>query len=183
MGHHYDLVWGPSLPAGGCVEKQTPGLHWPRRQVFSPSGLLSFLCKEKTNDGCTCTVNRHISLSTSCNVRLHKGWWTAARLICYLYSLDSARIMEMGRLQFIVCYMYLYLLISVNISCSFPYRLLHGAVSEGAIDGPRGDEGRLNKGRGSSNRRGGDSHTGDSQQASCLESLIVSMHLLIVALI
>lgn len=96
MGHHHDLVWGPSLPAGGCVEKQTPGLHWPRRQVFSPSGLLSFLCKEKTNDGCTCTVNRHIS-------------YTAARLICYLYSLDSARIMEMGRLQFIVCYMYLYL--------------------------------------------------------------------------
>lgn len=92
MGHHHDLVWGPSLPAGGCVEKQTPGLHWPRR-------------------------------------------------------------------------------------------LLHGAISEGAIDGPRGDEGRLNKGRGSSNRRGGDSHTGDSQQASCLESLIVSMHLLIVALI
>lgn len=89
MGHHHDLVWGPSLPAGGCVEKQTPGLHWPRRQVFSPSGLLSFLCKEKTNDGCTCTVNRHISLSTSCNVRLHKGWWTAARLICYLYSLDG----------------------------------------------------------------------------------------------
>lgn len=69
------------------------------------------------------------------------------------------------------------------ISCLFPYRLLHGAVSEGAIDGPRGDEGRLNKERGSSNRRGGDSHTGDSQQASCLESLIVSMHLLIVALI
>lgn len=92
MGHHHDLVWGSSLPAGGCVEKQTPGLHWPRR-------------------------------------------------------------------------------------------LLHGAVSEGAIDGPRGDEGRLNTGRGSSNRRGGDSHTGDSQQDSCLESLIVSMHLLIVALI
>lgn len=45
----------------------------------------------------------------SCNVRLHKGWWNAATLICYLYSLDSARIMEMGRLQFIVCYMYLYL--------------------------------------------------------------------------
>lgn len=52
--------------------------------------------------------------------------------------------------------MYFYLLIFVNISCSFFYRFFYGVVLEGVIDGSRGDEGRLNKGRGFSNRRGGD---------------------------
>lgn len=38
----------------------------------------------------------------------------------------------------------------------FFYRFFYGVVLEGVIDGSRGDEGRLNKGRGFSNRRGGD---------------------------
>lgn len=43
----------------------------------------------------------------------------------------------------------------------FFYRFFYGVVLEGVIDGSRGDEGRLNKGRGFSNRRGGDFYIGD----------------------
>lgn len=57
--------------------------------------------------------------------------------------------------------MYFYLLIFVNISCLFFYRFFYGVVLEGVIDGSRGDEGRLNKGRGFSNRRGADFYIGD----------------------
>lgn len=66
-----------------------------------------------------------------------------------------------------------------------PYRFIHGAVSEGAIDSPWGNEGRLNwtPKEDPAIEDKGDSQRGDSQQASCLGSLIVSMHLLIVALI
>lgn len=61
-----------------------------------------------------------------------------------------------------------------------PYRFIHGAVSEGAIDSPWGNEGRLNW---TQKEDPAIEDKGDSQQASCLGSLIVSMHLLIVALI
>lgn len=43
----------------------------------------------------------------------------------------------------------------------FFYRFFYGVVLEGVIDGSRGDEGRLNKERGFSNRRGGDFYIGD----------------------
>lgn len=61
-----------------------------------------------------------------------------------------------------------------------PYRFIHGAVSEGAIDSPWGNEGRLNW---TQKEDPAIEDKGDSQQTSCLGSLIVSMHLLIVALI